>query len=131
MAVCRDIGSASTTTVKYGSAAGIHIIRTQILAAQETNTPIPYPSPPGRCRKINTTVTVMRLVLGGMSLVGLKCYLRKKNFYDHSKEEGQGEARNRRNKTEKHTEYWLGNLKERSRPLGRPRSTWENLLERT
>lgn len=43
MAVRRDIGSASTMTVKYGSAAGIHIIRTQILAAQETNTPLPPP----------------------------------------------------------------------------------------
>jgi hypothetical protein len=38
MAVCRDIGSASTMTVKYGSGTGIHIIGTQILAAHE-NTP--------------------------------------------------------------------------------------------
>ena len=43
MAVCRDVGSASTMTVKYGSAAVIHIIRTQILAAQESN---PHPPPP-------------------------------------------------------------------------------------
>ena len=44
MVVCRGVGSTSTVTVKYGSAARIHIIRTQILAAQETNPSPPRPS---------------------------------------------------------------------------------------
>lgn len=40
MAVYRDIACASTMTVKYGTETRNHIIRTQILAAQEHPPPL-------------------------------------------------------------------------------------------